>query len=108
MSGVIVLTVLSLSHVSACLQGYVATSASLRGQQLADLSKGKRPQNGKIFTDSLTDKHDFEAPVPNTVNRNTIVTFQYCTPNHKRFYVNTLFIAMQCKFRCAFRVAPRN
>jgi hypothetical protein len=48
-------------------QGYVATSASLRGQQLADLAKGKRSQSGKIFTDSLTDKHDFSAPGPNTV-----------------------------------------
>jgi hypothetical protein len=60
------------------VQGYVATSASLRGQQLSDLARGKRSQSGKIFTDSLTDKHDFDAPAPNTVRVAMLVCMYAC------------------------------
>ena len=42
------------------------TSASYRGQQLVNKSKGKSGGD-EIFADSLVDKHSFNAPPNDTV-----------------------------------------
>lgn len=46
-------------------QGYNATSASFRGQQLLDGVRGKKEGN-TVFADSLVDKHDFSAALSGT------------------------------------------
>lgn len=49
-------------------QGHHATSASYRGQQLVNASKGKSG-GAEVFADSLVDKHSFDAPLADTVRK---------------------------------------
>jgi hypothetical protein len=65
-------------------KGHLATSASYRGQQLVNASKGKSGGD-EIFADSLVDKHSFEAPLRDTITLRTGLfdDDEFLTSGHK-------------------------